>query len=218
MLESRPIAVYGAGGFAREVAWLITAARADPPYRMVGYVDESPGTELLNGQPILASGTIKERFPGCAVAVAVGDPGLREKLAKQAGEEGFRFPTLCHRTVELSESVSLGEGTIICAGSILTVDIQVGRHVHVNLDCTIGHDVRIGDFTTLSPGVHVSGNVHIGRGVYIGTGAVIINGTIKEPLVIQDRCVIAAGACITKSTVGPGLYAGVPAMLKKSYS
>ena len=117
----------------------------------------------------------------------------------------------------MSRYVDLGTGVIVCAGCILTVNIEIGNHVHIDiLDCTIGHDVRVGDFTTLAPGVHVSGNVHIRDMVYIGTGVTIINGSLRSsPLVIEPRCVLAAGACITKSTEPDGLYAGVPAVLKK---
>ena len=111
--------------------------------------------------------------------------------------------------MEPDPSVRVGIGTIICSGSIFTVDIEVGAHVHVNLDCTIGHDVRTGDFAALSPGAHSSGNVHIGRGAYIGTGAVIINGTPAEPLLVGDRAVIAAGACVTGLVESDSLYAGV---------
>jgi acetyltransferase-like isoleucine patch superfamily enzyme len=83
------------------------------------------------------------------------------------------------------------------------------------LDCTIGHDVVIEDFVTLSPGVHVSGNVHIKRGAFIGTGVNILNGSSETPLVIDEGCVVAAGACITRPTEPYTMYAGVPAVAKK---
>jgi len=152
------------------------------------------------------------------VTVAVGSPQSRKKIVAKCAEAGFSFATLVHHSVEMSEFVELGVGSIICCGSILTVNIKIEQHVHINLDCTIGHDVRIGEFTTLSPGVHVSGNVHIGKSVYIGTGAVIINGTSENPLVIADGTVIGAGACVTKSTDANSLYAGIPAEFKKRYA
>jgi sugar O-acyltransferase (sialic acid O-acetyltransferase NeuD family) len=151
------------------------------------------------------------------MVIAVGDPKARKFIATRCNEAGAQFASLVHHSVEMSEFVEIGAGSIICCGTILTVNIKLGCHVHVNLDCTIGHDVHIGDFSTLSPGVHVSGNVHIGEGVYIGTGANIINGISGKPLVIADGTVIGAGACVTKSAECPGLYAGVPAQLKKSY-
>lgn len=111
----------------------------------------------------------------------------------------------------MSQWVEIGEGTVICAGNILTTNIVLGKQVQINLDCTIGHDVMMQDYATLAPGVHVSGCVHIGKRVYIGTGAVIINGTPDHPLVIEDDAVIGAGAVVTRP-VPPGVtVVGVPA-------
>jgi len=131
----------------------------------------------------------------------------------KAAEAGFRFATVIHPNAAYSaEWNTFGEGTVICAGNIITVNITIGRHVQINLDCTIGHDVIMGDYTTLAPGVHVSGWVHMGKRVYIGTGANLINGTEDAPLVIADDVVIGAGACVTKSILEPNVTAvGVPA-------
>ncbi|MGH7625559.1 MAG: hypothetical protein ACREOJ_09600 [Gemmatimonadaceae bacterium] len=113
--------------------------------------------------------------------------------------------------MEMSRFVELGEGTIVCAGCILTVNIAIGRHVHLNLDCTIGHDAVLEDFVTLAPGVHVSGCVKIERGAYLGTGAVVINGTQVRPLVVGAGAIVGAGAVVTKN-VSPGVtVVGVPA-------
>jgi acetyltransferase-like isoleucine patch superfamily enzyme len=111
----------------------------------------------------------------------------------------------------MSKWIRADVGTIVCGGCRLTTNIQLGRHVHINLDCTIGHDVNIGDYTTIAPGVHISGFINIGKRVYIGTGAVFVNGTESSPLVVGDDSIIGAGACITKE-VPPGItVAGVPA-------
>lgn len=210
------IGIYGASGFAREVAWLLSYPDEISSFRVVAYIEDGTAEGRdIRGVPILLWEQFTARHPDAAVAIAIGDPKTREKLAAKCA--GARFPRLVHPAVEMSSFVQIDEGTIICTGSILTVDIEIGRHVHINLDCTVGHDVRIGDFTTISPGVHVSGNVHIGRGVYIGTGANIINGTPTKPLVIGDGAVIGAGACITKDCEPRCLYAGVPAEVKKRY-
>lgn len=214
----KKIAIYGAGGFAREVAWLLSVGERHDAYAVLGYIEDTlTHGRVLNGKPVLSWKEFATHPLDTLVVVAIGDPqGRREIVSKCAGA-GFAFATLAHHSVEISEFVEVGVGSIICCGSILTVNIKVGQHVHINIDCTVGHDVQVGDFTTLAPGVHVSGNVHIGRFVYVGTGATIINGTSENPLIIADGTVVGAGACITKSTESNGLYAGVPAVLKKYY-
>lgn len=209
--------MYGAGGFAREVAWLASSLGRDA-YDIIGFVEDGAAAgRTLHGKPVMAWDAFLAADRDAFMTVAVGDPKVRRAMVQKCEAAGLAFATLVHPRVERSEFVEFGDGAVVCAGCILTTDIHVGRHAHLNLDCTVGHDARIGDFATLAPGVHVSGNVHIGTGAYIGTGASIINGSPGQPLVIGDGCVVAAGACVTRSTEGAALYAGVPAELKKRY-
>jgi sugar O-acyltransferase (sialic acid O-acetyltransferase NeuD family) len=203
------IGIYGTGGHAKEVAWLVSDLVGI--YAHVAFIDDNKTGEL-RGTPILSWGAFRAAHPHAEVAFAIGDPATRERLSAKS-----EAATVIHPSSVISPLASLGEGAIIFCGAILTVDVALGRHVHINVGATISHDVRIGDFVTISPGVHISGNVHIGKRVYIGTGANIINGTPDSPLVIGDGAYIAAGACITKSCDPRSLYAGVPAVLKKRY-
>ena len=84
--------------------------------------------------------------------------------------------------------VKIGEGSIICAGNILTTNINVGRYVILNLACTVGHETEIGDFSAFMPSCNISGEVNIGNCTYWGTGAKIINRCK-----VGDEAVIGAG-------------------------
>jgi len=208
------IAVYGGGGFAREVAWLVqSCADRGLGYEVVCFIedDQSRQGRTLNGVPTVSLEEAGVRFADARVVVGVGSPVKRELLAKKAASAGFGFATIIHPGVERSKWIDYGAGTLVCAGNILTTNISLGDHVHVNLDCTIGHDAVLGDYTTLAPGVHISGWVHAGRRVYIGTGAVVINGTEQAPIVLGDDVVIGAGACVTKSVTAGITVVGVPA-------
>lgn len=135
--------------------------------------------------------------------IAIGDPLIREKVAN---EHSCQWLTLNFGRAHSSE---IGEGTIICPGAVLTTNVKLGRHVIINLNCTVGHDCTIGDFTTLSPGVHVSGNVTIGKRCFVGSGAVI-----REGVTICDDATIGSGAVVLSDITEPGVYVGVPARLK----
>ena len=210
----KEIAVYGAGGFAREIAWLVQSCNEESKqYEVVCFVDDNEelyGT-LINGIPVMSLEDTYFQYPGAKIVTAVGAPKTRLKLVENAVLAGFQFETIIHPRVERSEWVEIGLGTVICAGNILTVNITLGQHVQINLDCTIGHDVKMDDYTTLAPGVHVSGWVHFGKRVYVGTGAVIINGSKEKPLLIGNDAVIGAGACVTKSVPANTTVVGVPA-------
>lgn len=201
--------IYGSGGFAREVKWLAEAAG----YEVIAFVDDQHDKvgRIINGTPVIDFEHAREYVGEIPLSIAVGSPQTREKLYLKAKEAGFTFATLIHPRVELSDSVRVGEGAVITAGNILTVNIALGKQVQINLDCTVGHDVIMEDFATLAPGVHISGWVLIGRRAYIGTGAVVINGIEGKPLVVGEDAVVGAGAVVTRSVPPRTTVVGVPA-------
>jgi len=210
----KQIAIYGGGGFAREVAWLIQSCnRGREQYKVVCFIEDAVHLQgrTLNRIPVFSFEQARSEFPGIGIVGAIGNPKTRQIVIEKAIQAGFETPDIIHPNVEYSEWVDFGNGVVICAGNILTTNIKLGEQVQINLDCTIGHDVIMGDYTTLAPGVHVSGWVHLGRRVYIGTGAVIINGTEERPLIIEDDVIIGAGSCVTKSVSSGLTVVGVPA-------
>ena len=147
--------------------------------------------------------------------VAVGDPQLRSRLVELAASAGLRpSPPLVHQVVwaELdADTVTFGEGVVICPGSIVTTNVEIGAHVQINVACTVMHDCRVGAFSTLSPGVHLSGNNVLEPSVFVGTGAVTVQGLPERPLEIGRGAVIGAGAVVTGNVAAGATVVGVPA-------
>lgn len=206
----KKIAVFGAGGFGREVAWLIRDIHAQQQsFEFIGYFDDHfegqnkiPATQNLGGMHAL------NNWPeALGVVIAVGNPLVKRKIVEQINNPLIHFPTLIHPSVIYdAESVTIGEGSIICAGCILTVDLHVGRHVILNLDCTVGHDAVIGDFSSFMPSVNISGEVTFGEAVYAGTGATFVN-----QLLVGEETIVGAGAVVSKSLPPKCTAVGVPA-------
>jgi sugar O-acyltransferase (sialic acid O-acetyltransferase NeuD family) len=211
--------LFGAGGFGREIAnWCERASWNGRSFELLGLIDDHLAGGTANGSPVYSLADAAERFPGAYVLATVGNPALRERLIGKALEAGLQpTPPVIHPNADWDpETVGLGEGVVICAGSILTVNIVVSAHAQINLDCTVGHDATVGRYCTLSPGTHISGNVILEERVFMGTGAVTVNGVAGTPLVLGADAVVGAGAVVTRN-LEPGVtVVGVPARPLKS--
>jgi len=204
----KDIVIIGAGGFGREVAWLIEDInKKNMEWNIVGFVDDNQaiqGTQI-NGYKVVGDiDWLKEQ--GLCVVNAIGDPIIKKKVMEKLAGSKNQYPVLIHPSVIYSESVNFGEGSIICAGNIITVNIEIGKHVIINLDCTIGHDANIGDYSTVLPSVNVSGFVKIEECVNVGTGSAIIQGVS-----IGKNTVIGAGAVVVKDLPANCTAVGSPA-------
>lgn len=204
------VVLIGAGGHGRDVLDVIDACnRIEERYEPLGFVVDpqygTPGT-IINDKPILGGFDWLERHAGeIHVTCAVGPSHHRYQLVQRAAALNCRFINLIHPSVIMTRWITLGEGVVIMAGCILTNQIQIGSHVHVNVDCTVGHNAVLQDFATLSPGVHISGNVTVGAGCFVGTGANII-----EKLTLGEWSILGAGSAIVRNVPPNATVVGVP--------
>ncbi len=209
-----PLYVVGAGGFGREIAFLvedIERAATSRQWDMQGFLDArwSELGSTCGAYPLLGDLDVILRGGGQrAAAVGVGWPRGREAVYRRlAGVTGVSLPTLIHPTVVYDQDgVEFGEGTLVTAGCILTTAVRVGVCTALNLACTVGHDVSIGDFCVLNPQVAVSGGVTIEDGCLVGTGAVIL-----QNLHIGAGAIVGAGAVVTRDVPPGATVVGVPA-------
>jgi len=186
----------GAGGFAREVRAHMNDFEmkcfVDPKYLSA---DEKNVFPMAEFDPLTMQALI-----------VVGDPNHRKEIYSRmpAGTEYFKF---IHPSVQiLGDDCVIGNGSFIAANCIITTNVKLGEHVHLNLASTIGHDCIIGDFFTTAPGAKISGNCTIGECVYVGT-----NASIREKLMVCDRVTIGLQAGVVKNIIESGTYVGCPA-------
>lgn len=204
----KDIVIVGAGGFGREVAWLIEDInKVNKIWNIVGFVDDSKKLvkQEFSGYKVLGT-TEWLKNQKLYVVVAIGDPNIKAKTIEKINHVGIYFATLVHPNVIMSDTSEIGVGTIICAGTIITVNAKIGNHIIINLDCTIGHDAVIKDYSTLLPSVNVSGCVNIDSHVNIGTGSAII-----QNISICKNVILGAGTVVVKDINEAGTYVGVPA-------
>ncbi len=215
--SSASLVILGSSGFAREVAWLVNDINKQhkPLWNIIGFWDGddrgTPPYQIINGIPLIGLKEIKKYLPDLFAIAAIGNPSIRQRAVLQGEELGCKFPVLIHPSVHFDQETStIGEGSIICAGTIMTVNIEIKKHVIVNLNCTIGHNCIIEDFVTLSPGCHLSGYTEIKYGAYLGTSSVTI-----EKHTIGENSIIGAGAVVATDIPDNVTAVGIPARVKE---
>ena len=204
------VVIYGTGGFAREVHQVVEDSNAqEQRWNFLGWIDDDARSVRARGarsvgarRGRLARGSPAGRGPGRRGS----DPVAMADRAIDRGRSANPFPTLVHPLAWLGNRITLGEGTVVCAGSLLTTDLTIGRHVILNLDCTVGHDAVLEDFVTVAPSVNISGNVAIGVGCDLGTGATLIQG-----ISIGHWTTVGAGAVVVRDLPANVTAVGVPA-------
>jgi sugar O-acyltransferase (sialic acid O-acetyltransferase NeuD family) len=191
--------IIGAGGFGREVYGSLSSMEK---INTVFFVDDNYWNEGNN----LILPMSKFDPQEYEVVIAIGDPRDRFDIVQRLPKETKYFTHIHPSCQILGDDVEIGEGSIICAGSIITTNVKIGRHAHLNLQTTIGHDCEIGDYFTTAPGSKISGNCKIYDCVYLGT-----NSSIKEKITIHSLTTIGLNSGVVKDITESGIYVGTPA-------
>lgn len=206
------LVIVGAGGLGREVAWLVNDINKENlTWDLVGFIDDGKTGHTVEGYPII--GKLDDIFkldPLPAVVIAIADAKIRAKIYGVLSQKGIEFATLIHPSVVMSEYVSIGKGSVICAGTIITTNVKLGNACILNLGCFIGHDTVLDDFVSLMPGANIAGEVTVGKGTYFGLNSAVIN-RIK----IGSWSTIGAGATVITNIPDKVTAVGVPARVIK---
>jgi sugar O-acyltransferase (sialic acid O-acetyltransferase NeuD family) len=213
-MKMKDIAILGAGGQAREVAFLIEEInRTAPAWRILGFVEaKQERVSVAVGRYRIAMSDTELEQMRVSVAIGIGTPSVVAQVMRRLTKhQGLSFPNLIHpRTIWDEAGVSLGQGNVICAGNVLTTDIRLGSFNVLNPGCTIGHDVVVGEYCVINPGACISGGVKIGSECLIGASA-----TVLQYITIGDRATIGAGAVVTKDVEAGTTVVGVPARVMR---
>lgn len=203
----KKIFIYGAGGLGQEIKSLL---RALPEWNVEGFFDDNiaTGTQIAGATVVGNIEDLNKRTDKVNVVLALGNPTAKSTVLSRITCPNITFPTLIHPGSILQDidTIEVGEGSIITAGVVMTTNIAIGKHVLVNLQCTVGHHSTIGNFSSLMPGVNISGNVTVGNGVLIGSGANVINNVS-----IGDHSIVGMGSTVIHAVPPSVTVVGNPA-------
>jgi sugar O-acyltransferase (sialic acid O-acetyltransferase NeuD family) len=195
--------IVGIGGHGRELAMIARSAA----WHVKGFLDDDPkpgGPSERLALPVV--GRTADIVHHEWIAIGIGNPLIRERISDLTKGSASSAATLIHPTAFVGPDIDLGDGVVLFPGVILTTNIFIGRHTHVNSGSTINHDCVVHEYVTISPGVSLAGNITIGRGSYIGIGAAVLPG-----VTLGARVTVGAGAVVTSDVADDETVVGVPA-------
>ena len=204
-----PIVLIGSGGHAREIAEIaLHAHQQGLGGPLLGYLDENPqrhGQEILDLPVLGGLDWLNGRESEVEVLIAIGDSGVRKRLAEQFGTR-VRYATIVSPLAHISKHSEIREGTVVFPAVVVSNLVLVGRHVQLNVACSLSHDVQVGDYCSVYPGARLTGGACLAEGVTLGTNASVI------PLrSVGSDTVVGAGACVVNDLPSGVTAVGVPA-------
>ncbi|HEX7304621.1 NeuD/PglB/VioB family sugar acetyltransferase [Lentzea sp.] len=207
-MTATPLLLIGAGGLAREV---LAAVRLLPEvWNPIGALDDSAALHgtLVDGVPVLGGLGSLGDHPDAAVVACVANarrPLSRLKLVEGLGLPDERWATIVHPAA-VTSGASLGAGTVLLAGVVITTPLSVGRHVVAMPHVLITHDDEVSDGVTFAGRASLGGGVFVGESAYLGQGAMV-----REGVRIGSGAVVGMGAVVLRDVPAGETWAGVPA-------
>ena len=196
------VVIIGAGGHAKVIADIITKSNDN----VIGFLDDNLDIQnktIYLNKTVL--GTIKDidKYKEYYFIIGIGNNNIRENIANSYD---LKWYTAIHPNAIIANEVSIEEGSVVMAGSIINTGTKIGKHCIINTKSSLDHDNIIENYVHISPGATLAGTVHIKEKTWICAGATIINN-----ITIAKNNIIGAGSVVIKDiNEENSTYVGVP--------
>lgn len=205
------LAIYGTGGFGRELVGAARRRASDAGLELV-FADDNDDRATIFDIPVLRLDALDPATD--QAIIAVGDADTRKRMAQKLDDREVRAFDLIAPSAIIGPDVTFGDGLVLCDQTLITASVKIGLQFQCNIYSYVAHDCVIGDYVTFAPKVCCNGNVHVHDGAYIGTGAVIRQGVPGAPLIIGAGSIVGMGAVVTKDVPAGAVVLGNPARQK----
>lgn len=209
----KEIAIFGAGGFGREIACIINQVnQVNLSWKLIGFFDDGVEKNTCNEYgKILGSVEDLNQWPKpLSVVFAIGNPKTLKVVVDKVVNPLVDFPNIIAPNVYMYDmnSLKMGKGNVICPNSVISCNIRMGDFNLLNVFTQIGHDSELGDYNIIMPSVNISGGIKMGNGNLLG-----VKSTILQYKKVGDGVTIAPGSVLTRNAKDGKVYLGNPAKI-----
>ena len=210
----KDIAVFGAGGFGREVACLIRLINEsldEPKWNFIGFFDDNvelKGTSNEYGEVLGGKTELNTWETPLDIAIAIGSPNALKLVTEGITNPLVDFPNVIAPNVQWLDrnNVRMGKGNVICSGCLISCNVEFGNFNILNGFIPVGHDTTIGNYNVIMPSCNISGGIVMGDCNFMGVKSVVL-----QYLKVGNNVRIGAGSVVMRNTKDGYLYIGTPA-------
>ncbi|MEG2018773.1 MAG: transferase, partial [Clostridium sp.] len=121
----KKLVIVGAGGVGRETSLIVREINNyEPTWNLLGFIDDDPrkwGRIVDNHEILGGLDYLKDLDQDTYVIIAIANYKVKKRIVEELGGR-FPFATIIHPRVLIHDFMTVGEGTIIYEGAILTID------------------------------------------------------------------------------------------------
>ena len=207
----KEIAIYGAGGFGREMAcYLRRINEHNSEWTIIGYFDDGleKGSRTQFGDILGGIDDLNNWPTDLAIVFSIGTPRIIKSIVEKITNPLVTFPNIIDPSVCFLDysTVKMGRGNVIGPNSLISCNVELGDFNLLNVYDQVGHDTILGNYNILMPTVNISGGVKIGDGNLFG-----VKSTVLQYLGIGNNVTLGSGSVLMKDAQDDTTFIGNPA-------
>lgn len=196
----KDLAIYGAGGFGREIFCYIKRINdITPKWNFVGFFDDGkPKDESLQYGAILGGMEDLNNWKDpIDVVIAIATPSIVKSLVERITNPLVSFPNVIDPSVIFLDrsTVVMGKGNVIGPNSLIACNVHMGDFNLINWYNQFGHEDVLGNYNVVMPNVNISGGVEIGDLNFFG-----VKSAVLQYVKIGEGTVVGAASVIIRDT------------------
>ena len=207
----KAIAIFGAGGFGRELACIINLInQEEPTWNLIGFFDDGieEGTEVQYGKILGGVDKLNLWDKPIAIAIALGNPKVLRTVVGKIHNPLIEFPNIIAPNVFFldKDTIKIGKGNIIFPNSLISCNVKMGDFNMLNVYTQMGHESELGNYNVIMPNTSISGGVIVGNANLFG-----VKSTVLQYKKVGNEVVLSPGSVLSRSAKDGKMYLGNPA-------